>query len=213
MAEAKLITTLFLDIGGVLLTNGWDRNGRENAIKIFQLDPDEVNERHHLIFDSYEEGMLSLDDYLDRVIFYQKRSFIKDEFKAFMLSQSQPYLDTIQFIRELKGQFGLKTVVVSNEGRELTEYRIQAFKLQEFIDSFVCSCFVHRRKPDTDIFRIALDISQSRPENVAYIEDRGLFVEVANSMGINGILHKSLESTRVALTEMGLTLPAKVYSV
>ena len=196
-----------------MLTNGWDKNGRETAIKTFNLDPVEINDRHHMTFDTYEEGKLSLDDYLDRVVFYQNREFSKDEFRAFMLAQSQPYIDTIQFVRELKDQFGFKTVAVSNEGRELSEYRIREFKLYEFIDSFICSCFVHYRKPDIDIFRIALDISQSRPENVAYIDDRDIFVEVANSMGIHGIVHKNLDTTRASLAELGLSLPTKIFSI
>ena len=85
------ITTLFLDIGGVLLTNGWDHNIRRRAADKFGLNYEEMNERHHLTFDTYEQGKLSLNDYLDRIVFYQDRSFSREEFTAFMYAQSLPF--------------------------------------------------------------------------------------------------------------------------
>jgi putative hydrolase of the HAD superfamily len=123
-----------------------------------------------------------------------------------MFAQSQPYPEMIQLIRSLKARHALKVAVVSNEGRELTVYRIQKFRLAEFVDFFISSCFVHFRKPDADIYRMALDIAQVSPENVAYIEDRALFVEVARGLGIRGIHHRSYESTRAALAALGLSL-------
>jgi len=123
------IKTLFLDIGGVLLTNGWDRGIRILASEKFGLDYEEMNERHHLTFDTYEEGKLSLDEYLNRVVFYQERSFLREEFKAFMYAQSQPFPEMIELMHRLKNQYGLQVAAVSNEGRELTVYRVQQFKL------------------------------------------------------------------------------------
>jgi putative hydrolase of the HAD superfamily len=200
------ITTLFLDIGGVLLTNGWDRNIRIRAAEKFGLDQDEMNERHHLTFDTYEEGKLSLDEYLHRVVFYQDRSFSPEEFKAFMYAQSQPFPEMISLMQALKSQYGLQVAAVSNEGRELSVYRVQQFKLGKFIDFFVSSCFVHYRKPDADIYRIALDIAQVSPEQVIYIDDRPMFVEVAQSLGIKGIIHKEVQTTRKALEDLGISL-------
>jgi putative hydrolase of the HAD superfamily len=199
-------TTLFLDIGGVLLTNGWDRNIRIRAAEKFGLDQDEMNERHHLTFDTYEEGKLSLDEYLHRVVFYQDRSFSPEEFKAFMYVQSQPFPEMISLMQALKFQYGLQVAAVSNEGRELSVYRVQQFKLGTFIDFFVSSCFVHYRKPDADIYRIALDIAQVSPEQVIYIDDRPMFVEVAQSLGIKGIIHKGVQTTRKALEDLGISL-------
>jgi putative hydrolase of the HAD superfamily len=198
------ITTLFLDIGGVLLTNGWDHNIRTRAADKFDLDYEEMNERHHLTFDTYEEGKLSLDGYLNRVVFYQERSFSREEFKAYMYAQSQPFPEMIELMHRLKTQYGLEVAAVSNEGRELTMYRVQQYNLGEVIDFFISSCFVHYRKPDEDMFRIALDIAQVRPEQVVYIDDRSMFVEVARGMGINGIIHSGYESTRKALEGFGL---------
>jgi putative hydrolase of the HAD superfamily len=205
MTASSPITTLFLDIGGVLLTNGWDRNTRTRAADQFGLDKDEMNERHHLTFDTYEEGKLSLDEYLNRVVFYQERTFSREEFKAFMYAQSQPFPEMIGLMRALKSQHGLQVAAVSNEGRELSVYRVQQFKLGSFIDFFVSSCFVHYRKPDADIYKIALDIAQVSPEQVIYIDDRPMFVEVAQSLEINGIIHTGVEATRKALEGLGLS--------
>ncbi len=198
------ITTLFLDIGGVLLTNGWDHNSRRRAAETFGLDYEEMSERHHLTFDTYEEGKLSLDEYLNRVIFYEPRTFSREAFKQFMFDQSQPFPDMLALMRGLKQRYHLKIAVVSNEGRELTVYRIQRFGLGSFVDFFICSCFVHFRKPDEDIFRIALDSAQVSPGQVVYVEDRSLFVEVAKSMGIRGLKHNGYESTKAKLAEYGL---------
>lgn len=202
------INTIFTDIGGVLLTNGWDHNSREKASDVFHLDYEEMNERHHLTFDTYEEGKLSLDQYLNRVIFYKKQPFTREEFKEFMYAQSKPFPEMLAFMRELKKALGLKIVAVSNEGRELTEYRIKTFELGNFIDAFVSSCFVHFRKPDKDIFCIATDVSQVRPEQVAYIEDRQLYIEVANGLGLHGIKHVDVKSTRAALAALGIAVEA-----
>ncbi len=200
------ITTLLVDIGGVLLTNGWDHNSRRHAAETFGLDYDEMSERHHLTFDTYEEGKLSLDEYLRRVVFYQERSFSREEFKSFMYAQSKPYPDMIRLIRGLKTQYGLRVAAVSNEGRELTMYRVQQFELRTFVDFFVSSCFVHYRKPDEDMYRIALDISQAQSEQVIYIDDRAMFVEVARDLGLTGIVHSGYEATRTSLEGLGLTL-------
>ncbi len=200
------ITTLFLDIGGVLLTNGWDRDSRQRAAEKFGLDYDEMNERHHLTFDTYEVGKLSLDEYLNRVVFCRERPFSREDFKAFMFGQSKPFPDMIRLVRDLKARHGLKVAVVSNEGRELTEYRIRHFELGSFIDFFIASSFVHYRKPDADIYRIALDLAQAQPDQVAYIEDRPLFVEVAGTLGIWGIHHIDYATTRAALQTLGLAL-------
>jgi len=205
MTPASPISTLFLDIGGVLLTNAWDNNIRKNAAAKFGLNYDEMNERHHLTFDTYEEGKLNLDEYLQRIVFYQERPFSREEFKTFMYAQSQPFPEMIELVHRLKFQYSLRAAAVSNEGRELTEYRVQHFKLGSIIDFFISSCFVHYRKPDADMFRIALDIAQVIPQQVVYIDDRPMFVEVAQSLGIWGIIHKDYETTRKILETMGLS--------
>ena len=198
------IVALFLDIGNVLLTNGWDHTMRQQAAQKFGLDYEEMNERHHLTFDTYEEGKLSLAEYLGRVVFCSPRSFSPKDFTDFIFAQSKPKPDMIQLVQELKQRYGLKTAAVSNEGRELTLYRVKKFHLSSFIDFFISSCFVHLRKPDEDIYRLALDCAQVEAEQVVYIDDRQMFVEVATSLGINGIHHADLASTRKALADFGL---------
>jgi putative hydrolase of the HAD superfamily len=203
--NSALITTLFVDIGNVILTNGWDREMRKRAAHGFGLDYSELDERHHLLFDIYEVGKLSLEDYLDRVVFHKKRSFSVEDFKAFMFGQSQMLPEMFDLIRRTKAVNGLKVVAVSNEGRELTQYRIEKFKLKSIIDFFISSCFVHFRKPDPDIFFLAMECAQARPEEIAYIDDRGLFVEAAGRLGIHGIHHTDCETTRAALEALGLS--------
>ncbi len=200
------ITTLFLDIGGVLLTNGWDRKARRRAAENFALDHEEMDERHHMTFDTYEVGKLTLSEYLKRVVFYKERSFSPEDFRAFMFAQSRPFAEMIELVRRLKERHNLKVAAVSNEGRELNEHRIREFQLGTILDFFISSCFVHFRKPDPDIFRIALDIAQVKPGQVIYIEDRPMFVEIARSLGINGIVHTDYEATKRELTGYGLAL-------
>jgi putative hydrolase of the HAD superfamily len=206
MNKPHNITTLFADIGGVLLTNGWDRHMRRAAAEKFDLDYDEMNDRHHMTFDTYEEGKLSLDEYLDRVVFHQSRPFSRPDFKNFMFSRSQPLPKMLDLLKAVKAEHGLKVAAVSNEGRELTIHRVKTFQLKTLIDFFISSCFVHFRKPDHDMYRIALDIAQVEPENVLYIDDRPMFVQVADDLGIRGIAHESFESTRDALAGFGLAV-------
>ncbi len=198
------ITTLFLDIGGVLLTNGWGRDSRRLAAEKFGIDLAEMDERHHLVFDAYEQGKLSLDDYLDRVVFCGKRQFSRDEFKSFMFDQSQPFPEMIGLVKNLKSRHGLKTVAVNNEGRELSDHRIRKFSLDSFIDFFVTSGYVRLRKPDPDIFRMALDLAHVAPAEALYIDDHALLAEVARGLGIQSIHHRSHDATRRELASFGL---------
>lgn len=209
--DAK-ITTLFLDIGGVLLTNGWEKHSRELAAEKFNLNFQEVESRHRLTFDTYEIGKITLEEYLNRSIFYESRSFTLNDFITFMYEQSKPFPEMIELIKYLKKQYGLKVAAVSNEGKELTEYRVRKFNLGDVFDFFASSCFLHLRKPDTEIYRIALDLAQAKPEQVLYIEDRDMFVEVAQSVGIKGILHKDYQSTREKLASIGLCRENAVLS-
>ncbi|HEY4062128.1 MAG TPA: HAD family hydrolase [Puia sp.] len=200
----KQVTALFLDIGGVMLTNGWDRKAREAAAKNFGLDLAELTDRHRMTFDTYESGKLSLEEYLTRVVFYEDRPFTRDQFRQFMFDQSVAYPEMIALVRELKAKYGLRIAVVNNEGRELNEHRIRTFKLNEFVDFFISSCFVHFRKPDADIWKVALDIAQVPIGQVVYIDDRQMFVQVAEGLGITAICHKKVEETRAALAALGL---------
>ena len=206
--SGKAITHLFTDLGGVLLSNGWDRPLRHLTALHFGIDSAQMDERHHLTYDTYESGKMGLAAYLDRVIFYEPREFTCDDVIAFILGQARAFPEMIDLVCRLKAKHGIKVAVISNEGREVTADRIRRFRLDEFVDFFIVSAYVHFRKPDEDIFRVALDIAQAEPRHVAYIEDRPMFVEVAASLGMNAIWHRGFESTRDQLAAMGLTLDA-----
>jgi len=200
------ITTLFLDVGGVLLSNGWDHHARRRAARHFNLDWGEMEERHVLNFVIYETDKLTLQEYLGWVVFYKKRSFTRPEFWRFMCSQSKPCSEMIQLMRKLKGKYGLKVIVLSNEARELNHFRIHKFKLDEFVDAFVSSCLVRLHKPDPAIFRLALDISLTPAQQILYIENTPMFVQIAEGLGMRGIVHTDYESTLAKLAALGLQL-------
>lgn len=197
-------TTLFLDIGGVLLSNGWGHESRQLVAETSHLNQVGMETPHRKNKIAHEEGKLTLSEYLNRVVFYEERSFTPDQFREFMFTQTTPNLEMIEFIEQLKEQYTLKIAVINNEGRVLNEYRIKKFQLTQFIDFFVSSCFVHYRKPDTDIFRLVLDTARVPAEQVVYIEDLQMFVDVARGMGIKSIRHKNSLSTSDVLATMEL---------
>ena len=198
-----MIKTIFTDVGGVLLTNGWGSGSRKRAAEKFGLDFADMDSRHHLTFDTYEVGKTSLEEYLNRVVFWKPRDFTMDQFREFMFGESKPFPEMLDLMRKLKAN-GYKVVVISNEGRELTEHRIRTFQMGEFVDFFVSSCFVHFRKPDRDIFKMAIDLAQADPAESVYLDDRSMFVEVASTVGLQAIRHTDLESTTQALTALGV---------
>ena len=204
MKGSTEITTLFLDVGGVLLTNGWDHHARRRAAKNFNLQWTEMEDRHRLVFETHEEGKITFEEYLGRVVFYKKRPFTRSQFRRFMFTQSKPYSEMLDLAAQLKVRYELKIAVVSNESREVNAYRIRKFKLNGFVDSFISSCFVHIRKPDADIFRLALDIAQTPARHVLYIENTPMFVQIAEGLGIRSILHTDYKSTCAKLASFGL---------
>ncbi len=199
-----MIKYLFTDLGGVLLTNGWDRGLRKLVASRFDIDAAEMDERHHLTYDTYEAGKISLSVYLERVVFWEPRPFTEEQVVSFMLEQAKAFPEMIEMYKRVKAENGLKVVVVSNEGRELTADRIRRFDLREFVDVFVVSSFVHFRKPDEDIFRVALDVAQADPDEVVYVDDRPMFSEVACRLGMHEVWHRDLEGTVKAFEALGL---------
>jgi FMN phosphatase YigB (HAD superfamily) len=195
MEKSSSISALFLDVGGVLLTDGWGHGSRKLAAEAFGLDPEEMEKRHSQAFDTYELGKLTLGEYLSWVVFYEKRPFTPAQFRGFMFAQSKPYPNMIELVRRLKARYGPKIVAVNNEARELNSHRIRKFHLDGFVDAFISSCFVHIRKPDEDIFRLALDIAQAPARQVVYIENTPMFVQIAQGLGIRSILHTDYRST------------------
>jgi HAD superfamily hydrolase (TIGR01509 family) len=206
MKKTCSTTTLFLDIGGVLLSDGWSHRSSKLAAKKFGLNSEELKGRHNEALGAYELGKLTMEEYLNLVVFHEKRPFTFAQFRNFLFAQSKPYPDMIGLIRRLKARYGLKIIVVSNEGRGLNEFRIRKFKLDEFVDSFISPCYVRLRKPDADIFRVALDTAQVPVSRVIYIDNTLMFVEVAESLGIRSILHTDYGTTCAQLASFGLRI-------
>jgi putative hydrolase of the HAD superfamily len=195
---------VFSDIGGVLGTNGWDGSLRSKTIAQFGCDHAEIDARHRLLFDSYERGFMTLDDYLGKVFFAEDRDFSLRELRDFVLDHSTPWPDNIAFLGRLKQLNSLKLGLISNEGEGLTEFRVQKFGLREVADFMIFSHFVHMRKPDPSIWKLALDLAQVSARDCVYIDDRSLFVEVSAELGFTSIQHTSLDSTREQLAALGL---------
>ena len=185
---------MFLDIGGVLLTNGWGHESRKLAAEKYGLDLADMDERHELVFDALELGKISLDEYLNMVIFHQKRTFTRKEFSAFIFEQSQALNGHINFFKDLKQKYLLKVVAVSNESRELNEYRIKQFGLDSLFDAYISSCYVHLHKPDIDMLRMACDISHIPPEHALYIDDNSIMADLASLLGLHSLHFLGLEN-------------------
>lgn len=204
--EKKKIKTLFLDIGAVLISNGWDRYARQRAVKKFKLDPMELSDRHHIFFETYEAGKLSLKEYLDMVIFYEPRNFTEADFIEFIHQQSTPVKGSIEYFMAIKKKYRLNMIALSNEGRELNEYRIKTYQLDKLFNAFISSCYVHLRKPDKQIFSMACDVSFTEPQHALFIDDRSIHIQIAGSLGINGIQFKNLSSTKKLMEGYGFML-------
>lgn len=199
------ITALFWDVGGVLLTNAWDRNEREQAIRKFALDDIEFGDRHDMLVSSFERGKISLDEYLERTVFYRERPFSRLEFKDYMLSRSQPFPDVLEFAASLSRSCRFLMSTINNESKGLNLYRIEKFHLGEIFSTFVSSCFVGLRKPEEGIYRLALDITQRPPEECCFIDDRPLNLEGAARVGMHVIRMQGVESLKAELAKLGVS--------
>ncbi len=197
---------LYSDIGGVLGTNGWDTELRHAVCNHFDISFDDIEGRHHLMFDSYERGFMSFEQYLRHVFFGKARPFELAQLRDFAYSQSVAWPENIALFQTVKHSNGLKLGLISNEGSGITEHRVGKFGLRDLADFMVISHFVHMRKPDNAIWNLALNIAQVSPEESIYVDDRDMFVNVAADMGFTAIHHVSLESTREEFLRLGLKL-------
>ena len=200
------ITTLFWDIGGVVLTNGWDRGSRKEASAKFHLDWEEFQDRHDLSFPAFDSGQISLNEYLDRTLFYRSRPFSREEFTAFMFAQSKEYPDTRAILDKVTKTQKYFVGAVNNEPLELNQYRNEAFDLRRNFLVFFSSCYVHARKPEETIFRVALEVTQRPPEQCLFIDDRPLNLEGPRRLGMNTILHQGAEQLRSELGRYGVAV-------
>jgi len=199
------IRAIFWDVGGVLLTNAWDRTERSEALEHFQLDQAEFHARHEMVVSSFERGKITLDEYLDRTVFYRTRPFTREMFRDYMFALSQPFPEVLEFARALTetGKYVMGTI--NNESRELNYYRIEKFALRMIFRLFVSSCFVGFRKPERDIYRLALEITQVPAEQCCFIDDRALNLECAAKLGMHPIQMQKMEQLRGDLANLGVT--------
>ena len=201
MAE---ITTLFWDIGGVVLTNGWDRGSRKEAAAAFHFDWEEFQDRHDLSFPAFDSGLITLNEYLERTLFYRSRSFSREEFIAFMFAQSKEYSETRAILDTVSRSGKYFVGAINNEPLELNQYRIETFDLRRNFLVFFSSCYVRSRKPEETIYRIALEVTQRAPEKCLFIDDRPLNLESPRRLGMNVIHHQNAEQLRSELGKFGV---------
>lgn len=190
---------IFLDIGGVLLTNGWGHESREKAAKVFGFDYDEMNILHNFIYNVFEIGSISLDEYLDTTVFHKPRDFTKAEFENFIYAESVELPEMLAWIKVWKKRIDLPVFALSNESWELNDYRIRTFDLHQVFDGFFSSCYLGMRKPDPRIYKRAMEIAQVAPDECIYFDDRPMLVNAANKLGMNSIQHQGFETTKSIL--------------
>ena len=201
-----MITTIFFDIGGVLLTDGWGHDSRRAAAEKFGLDWDEYSDRHEKVGHAIETNRMSLEQYLDRAIFYRPREFSREEFRAFIFAQSQPKPESIAIVAQLADSKNHFLATINNEVLELNLYRLEHFGLRRYFRVFFSSCFLGLRKPDEAIYRLALQVTQEAPANCIFIDDREVNLECPRELGLNTILFRDAAQLRVDLTEAGIEL-------
>jgi putative hydrolase of the HAD superfamily len=199
------ITAIFWDVGGVLLSNGWDRAQRRRALQQFGLDELDFEDRHEMLVSSFERGKISLQDYLQRTVFYRPRPFTLDDFTQFMFSLSQPCQERLDFARSLAHSCKYLMSTLNNESSDLNSYRIQKYGLRDIFDVFITSCYVGLRKPEEGIYRLALDITQRAPEECCFVDDRPLNVDAASRLGMHAIRIESTQQLQQEFQKLGVT--------
>ncbi len=203
----KFAATLFFDVGGVLLTNGWDTEAREAAIAQFGLNGLDFHTRHAMLRSAFETGRLSLDQYLQKAVFFRPQTFKPDEFKAFMFEQSQLLPDgALELARALASTGRYRLCTLNNESRELNEYRIERFALHDVFVDFFTSCYLGMEKPDEDIYRAVQGITRCPTEQAIFIDDRSVNVETAIAAGYCGIQFHNVDQLRKELADRGINL-------
>jgi putative hydrolase of the HAD superfamily len=205
-AVMSTITALFWDVGGVLLTNGWDGASRRKLVEKFHLDGEDFEARHDLVSSAFETGQLTLSDYWGRTIFYRPHDFTAQAVQDFMFAQSHPYPETLALVERLARTRKYLLATLNNESSELNRYRIEQFGLRNYFTLFLSSCFLGIRKPDPLIYRLALDITQRPSEECVFIDDRRLNVECARREGMHAIQFQNPIQLQAEFGNLGIEL-------
>jgi len=204
------VTALFWDVGGVILTNGWDRRSRAAAAKKFGIDWEEFEDRHDLAFPAFETGRITLDTYLQRTIFYRKRSFTREEFSDFISAQSAEFPDSRAVLSDVAATGKYLLATINNEPLEINERRIREFNLRREFKAFFSSCYLGVRKPDEGIYKLALEVTQRDPQESLFIDDRELNLECAKQLGMHTIHFQNAVQLRQELSANGVIIPVVI---
>ncbi|HXN65624.1 MAG TPA: HAD family phosphatase [Candidatus Acidoferrales bacterium] len=201
------IAALFWDVGGVILTNGWDTPSRKAAVEKFRLDWNDFEKRHAPANEAFETGKASLDEYLARTIFYQPRAFSAEDFKNFMFSESRKLPESYEFVKQMAAAGRYPMAAINNEGAEINAYRIAQFDLRGLFRLFFSSCYMHVRKPDPAIFRMTLGVTQHEPEDCIFVDDREENLEGARKAGLRTARFENVAQLKVELQKLGVEIP------
>ena len=196
---------LLWDVGGVLLSDGFDQKSRAEAVAHFGLDGAEFERRHAGVEIAFEMGQIDLDGYLDATVFYESRPFSREEFRAFIFAQSRAHPAAIETARAIRDAGEYRMAVLSNESRELNEYRIRTFRLGPIFEDFFSSCYTGRRKPDPAAYRLALSVTQRAPEETLFLDDRAENVEAAARLGLRTLRVHDPGRLREELAKVGIS--------
>lgn len=199
------ISALFWDVGGVVLSNGWDHAGRAEAARAFSLDAEDFDQRHREAESDLETGAITLETYLDRTVFFRERPFNREQFKGFIFAQSHENTETRALLDELTASRRYLLATLNNESKELNEYRIRKFGLARNFSAFFTSCYLRARKPDPLIYELVLGITQRAPDQCVFIDDRPENLEPAKALGIHTIRFHSAGELRVSLSQLGMS--------
>ena len=199
-----MITHLFFDVGGVLLTSGWGTEPRERAVARFALDAADFDRRHREVVGTWEEGRLGLEEYLDCTVFDVPRPFSRAEFTAFMLEQSRPMPDTIALARALGASGRYRLMTLNNESAELNAHRLKNFGLASIFTAFFSSCWLGVAKPSRRIYDLALAMAQAEPAHSVFIDDREQNLAPARALGMHVVRFTDAATLRRELAALGV---------
>ena len=196
---------ILFDVGGVLLTNGWDTRERAAAVRNFQLDAADFEARHAAIYEAWERGEISGKAYLNEVVFYEPRDFSRGEFFAFLLAQSQPIPDgALPILEELSTSNRYLLGALNNEAREPNAHRFSRFGLRQYFKVAFSSCYVGLRKPEPAMYRRAIDILGCPPQRILFIDDREENVAGAAAAGIRAVRFTGAAALRADLKSLNV---------
>lgn len=200
------VTAIFWDVGGVILSNGWDHAARAAAAKKFGIDWEEFQERHEVAMPAFEAGRITLDTYLQRTIFYRKRSFTREEITDFIFAQSEEYPKSRAVLSDVTASGKYLQATINNEPLEINEYRIHQFNLRREFTAFFSSCYLGVRKPEDRIYQVALSVTQRDPHECLFIDDRELNLEPAQHLQMRTIHFQDAAQLRRDLLANGVNI-------